>query len=118
MSDSIDPALAHLYGDVVGAELEDGEPLPPVTETSLEKLTAERGREEELSDHDAEELAVLLESREVLTIDELVELGLMDPAVEGSYRTSAAGAKVFPLLNYEIGVEGSRGAIRVLGRSS
>lgn len=55
--------LAHLYAET-GAGDPDEELELPVVETSLEKLTAERGaHDEELSDRDLEELVLLVKTR-------------------------------------------------------
>lgn len=71
--------LAHLYAETGGGDLEDDLELP-VVETSLEKLTAERGElEEELSEHDLAELALLVGSKLEaggLPDEEAAELGL------------------------------------------
>jgi hypothetical protein len=72
--------LAHLYAETGGGDVDEELELP-VVETSLEKLTAERGADvEELSDHDLDELALLvgakLEADGGLPDEEAAELGL------------------------------------------
>lgn len=71
--------LAHLYAETGGGDPDEELDLP-VVETSLEKLTAERGAHaEELSERDLEELVLLVRARLEsggLPDDEAAELGL------------------------------------------
>ena len=72
-------ALAHLYAETGGGDVDEELELP-VVETSLEKLTAERGAvDEELSEHDLAELALLVAAKLEaggLPDEEAAELGL------------------------------------------
>lgn len=79
--------LAHLYGDFAGDEdLEE----PPVVAVSLDGLNSEVDPEhvEQISDHDLDELALLVRSKILgtgLTDHESVELGLGEiVTVEGT----------------------------------
>lgn len=71
--------LAHLYAETGGGDVDEELELP-VVETSLEKLNAELGADvEELSEHDVNELALLVGSKLEnggLPDEEAAELGL------------------------------------------
>ena len=75
-----DDPLAHLYAETGAGDLDDDVELP-ARETSLDELTAERGAEpEELSDHDLDELVLLVGARldagKGLPDQDAAELGL------------------------------------------
>lgn len=104
----IDPALAHLYGDALAEddhELEKLEILKiSATRTmTLEELTPldEGDLEEELDDHDLEELALLVGSRvwgpDGLPDSEAAELGL-GHLEDGELVLNEVGRRVLRLL--------------------
>lgn len=99
----IDPALAHLYGDVLAEDDEELELLKLAASktTSFDELNAETGELEEISDHDAEELALLVGSRvwapEGFPDEEAAELGLGD-LDDGELVLNPVGRKVLRLL--------------------
>lgn len=102
----IDPALAHLYAET-GTEDDDEElallKAAAASSLSLEELTAaEDLAEEELSDHDLEELALLVGSRvwgpDGLPDEDAAELGLGDLEPDGELVLNTVGRKVLRIL--------------------
>jgi hypothetical protein len=79
---TIDPALAHLYGDALAEDDLELEELKAAAarKTSLEELTLEQDvDDDELDEHDLEELAILVEAKiadGTFSYEEAAELGL------------------------------------------
>ncbi len=101
----IDPALAHLYGDVDADELDAFAELAEVAgrETTAADLVAvdERAVDDELSDHDLDELVLLVKARldhpDGLPDREALELGLGD-LVDDELVFNRTGRKVLARL--------------------